>query len=86
MAAGREVRRGGRVAGPVLARLGHAFRLVGRAIMPAAAFQPDLRETLIEYPVTALSQRYRLRERDRSYGPVCIRAYAALSAWLQEGN
>src|SRR6516162_1685763 len=31
-------------------------------------------------------QRYRLRERDRSYDPFYIRAYAAKSAWFQEGN
>jgi len=33
-----------------------------------------------------MRQRYPFKERGRSYGPFCIRAYAALSAWLQEGN
>ena len=50
-------------------------------------FQPGPRLRRIEQPVT-LGQRkgYRARERARSYGPVCIRAYAALSAWLREGE
>jgi hypothetical protein len=31
-------------------------------------------------------QRYRAKERGRSYDPIRIRAYAAKLAWFQEGD